>query len=166
MTQDSEIRKLLAETIGLDTDSLGKRIINHAVSSHMAETGLRDFAGYIDLLRSDPEVLEQLIEKVVVTETWFFRDAEPFLYLSEYVRNIRRPAGEGPLRILSVPCSTGEEPFSIAMTLLDEGFAPGEGRWPQGIGMLTLRRCKSRRWSQGLSLNQLTKRTNCLTASS
>ena len=58
MTQDSKIRKLLAETIGLDTDSLGKRIINHAVSSHMAETGLRDFAGYIDLLRSDPEVLE------------------------------------------------------------------------------------------------------------
>jgi chemotaxis protein methyltransferase WspC len=127
MIQDSEIRKLLAETIGLDTDSLGKRIINHAVSSHMTETGVRDFAGYIDLLRNAPEVLEELIEKVVVTETWFFRDTEPFLYLSEYVRDVQRQAVQvGPLRILSVPCSTGEEPYSIAMTLLEAGLAPGE----------------------------------------
>jgi chemotaxis protein methyltransferase WspC len=127
MNQDSEIRNLLARTIGLDGDALGKKMISQAVSSHMAETGVRDFGGYIDLLKNSPEVMDGLIEKVVVKETWFFRDTEPFLYLSEYVRGVGRPAvREGPLRILSAPCSTGEEPFSIAMTLLEAGLASGE----------------------------------------
>ena len=59
----------------------------------------------------------------MVPESWFFRDRRPFEWLREYVRtawlnNPERP----PLRVLSLPCAGGEEPYSIAMTLRDVGL--------------------------------------------
>jgi chemotaxis protein methyltransferase WspC len=57
---------------------------------------------------------------VVITETWFFRDREPFNALVRLVLNERAPTnGTHPLRLLSIPCSSGEEPYSMAMALLD-----------------------------------------------
>ena len=69
--------------------------------------------------------LQELIDTVAVPETWFFRDRGAFIALARIALDamVRR----GPtdvLRILSVPCSTGEEPYSIAMSLLDAGLSP------------------------------------------
>ncbi|PYR25924.1 MAG: methyltransferase, partial [Acidobacteria bacterium] len=68
---------------------------------------------------SDAE-LQELIDAVVVPETWFFRDRESFLALARLVREewLRSPWA-GVLRLLSLPCSTGEEPYSMAMALLE-----------------------------------------------
>jgi chemotaxis protein methyltransferase WspC len=57
---------------------------------------------------------------VVVTETWFFRDPEAFGVVAEAGRACR--AGTS-LRILTVPCSSGEEPYSLAIALQDAGVA-------------------------------------------
>ncbi len=71
--------------------------------------------------------LQALIEEVVVSESWFFRDERPFQCFREYVRarwlnDPLRP----PLRILSLACAGGEEPYSIAMTLHELGL-PTDG---------------------------------------
>src|SRR5205085_2278121 len=58
--------------------------------------------------------LAALIEEVVVSETWFMRDGEPFAALAKAAR---AHAGSEPFRVLCVPCATGEEAFSIAITL-------------------------------------------------
>ncbi len=59
---------------------------------------------------------------MVVTETWFFRDPETFAAFVRLVREEWLPAHTtAPLRLLSVPCSSGEEPFSLVMALLDAG---------------------------------------------
>ena len=56
-------------------------------------------------------------------ETWFFRDPEAFAALARLAREEWLPGHpEGVLRLLSLPCSTGEEPYSMAMALLDAGF--------------------------------------------
>ena len=73
-------------------------------------------------MRASEAELQELIEAVVVPETWFFRDREAFAMLGRMVQEDWLPAHpEGVLRLLSLPSSTGEEPYSIAMTLLDAG---------------------------------------------
>ncbi|MBV9408439.1 MAG: methyltransferase domain-containing protein, partial [Candidatus Eremiobacteraeota bacterium] len=77
---------------------------------------------YLDLVRTSGEELQELIEAVVIPETSFFRDRGAFAALRSVVLDRQLPnAPNEPLRILSVPCSTGEEPYTIAMTLLDAG---------------------------------------------
>jgi chemotaxis protein methyltransferase WspC len=69
--------------------------------------------------------LQALIEAVVVPETWFSRDAQAFAELSRVAAEEWRPARPGALRrLLCVPCSTGEEPYSMAMAMLDAGYTP------------------------------------------
>jgi chemotaxis protein methyltransferase WspC len=58
-----------------------------------------------------------------VPETWFFRDRESFAALAVLVRDeCLSSQGEDVLNLLSLPCSTGEEPYSMAMALLDAGI--------------------------------------------
>ncbi|MGA7813894.1 CheR family methyltransferase, partial [Caballeronia sp.] len=77
------------------------------------------------LLNASPDERQALVERLVVPETWFFRDREAFVALARlaHERLARDPARV--LRVLSAPCSTGEEPYSIAMALLDAGIGAG-----------------------------------------
>jgi chemotaxis protein methyltransferase WspC len=80
---------------------------------------------YVALFDKSPAEREELIENVVVAETWFFRDAESFCALVRMVKEQWQPENpSGQLRILSVPCSTGEEPYSLAIALLEAGLPP------------------------------------------
>jgi chemotaxis protein methyltransferase WspC len=63
-----------------------------------------------------------------VPETWFFRNREAFDALTHFVREHQTHTQSGPMRLLSLPCSTGEEPYSIAMALLDAGIPPSRFR--------------------------------------
>lgn len=120
------IETMLRQKIGLDANSIGSRTIARAVEQRRLACGLRDQTSYLHRLQTSAQELEELIETVVVPETWFFRDKQPFVYLSQYVKTEWLKANWGILRVLSVPCSTGEEPLSIAMTLLDCGLAPNQ----------------------------------------
>lgn len=78
------------------------------------------------LLDTTTSEWKALLESSLVPETWFFRNMEAFDALAEWVAGTWRPAHPGAcLRILSLPCATGEEAFSIAMRLLEAGQAPG-----------------------------------------
>lgn len=120
------IEAMLRQKIGLDANSIGSRTIARAVEQRRVACGLRDQTSYFQHLQTSAKELEELIETVVVPETWFFRDKEPFVYLSQYVTSQWLKANFSILRVLSVPCSTGEEPYSIAMTLLDSGLTPNQ----------------------------------------
>jgi chemotaxis protein methyltransferase WspC len=95
----------------------------------MATLRLKHVDHYWQLLRGSTGELQELIEEVVVPETWFFRDREAFVTLVRLVTEEWLPApSASTLRLLSVPCSTGEEPYSMAMVLLDGGFSPQQLR--------------------------------------
>jgi chemotaxis protein methyltransferase WspC len=117
------IETMLRQKIGLDASSIGSRTIARAVEQRRVSCQLPDTVTYWHYLQSSPQELSALIEAVVVPETWFFRDREPFVCLSRYVMDEWLHANpSGRLRVLSAPCSTGEEPYSVAMTLLDVGL--------------------------------------------
>ncbi|MBD2027023.1 protein-glutamate O-methyltransferase CheR [Leptolyngbya sp. FACHB-711] len=135
------IEALLRQKLGLDANSVGSRIIERAVEQRQIACQLPDRVAYLALVQSSPQELNQLIEAVVVPETWFFRDREPFQYLRQFVQEkyvkekyenvqfgVKSIDPDAVLHILSVPCSTGEEPYSIAMTLLDSGLTPAQFR--------------------------------------
>ena len=117
------VERLLAGRIGLDLSTVGETLIRRGIQIRMTALGLHDPEAYEQvLLRSEPEQ-QALVEEIVIPESWFFRDDRPF-------RLLRDRAGSGwishpersPMRILSLPCAGGEEPYSIAISLLDAGL--------------------------------------------
>ena len=118
------IETLLKKKIGLNPDSIGKKKIEADVRRCMAECGMTDVKEYTELLQTSADELEKLIEVITVPETWFFRNMGAFNFFKSYVRTEWLPGHRGNiLRILSVPCSSGEESYSIAITLLDSGVS-------------------------------------------
>ncbi|MBC3954504.1 CheR family methyltransferase [Pseudomonas triticifolii] len=125
MTDDSRFFSFLKERIGLDVTSVGEAIIERALRQREASAHCSDSDAYWHLLVTSPKEQQALIEAVIVPETWFFRYPESFTTLGRLAREqLDRLAGARPLRILSLPCSTGEEPYSIAMALIDAGVGP------------------------------------------
>ncbi len=113
---------LLQQTMGLDAASIGMSAIEHAVQERLSACKLKDAHAYWEHTCASETELQALIEAVVVPETWFFRDRETFAALVRVVQEERlQTHPEGVLRLLSVPCSTGEEPYTMAMALLDAG---------------------------------------------
>lgn len=70
-------------------------------------------------LLSEPLLLEELINTLTVNETYFFREMPQIHLLCDHFFQLKRP-----FRILCAPGSTGEEPYTIAISLLEKGIAP------------------------------------------
>ena len=117
------IEAMLTARIGLDPAAVASSLIPRAVRLRMIELGLGHLSDYESLLSGSEAELQALIEEVVIPESWFFRDKLPFRYLQDHARTlcIGNPA-RSPLRVLSMPCAGGEEPYSIAITLLESGL--------------------------------------------
>jgi chemotaxis protein methyltransferase WspC len=112
---------LLRASIGLDAASIGVSAIERAVQTRLAACHLQKEEEYWDLVRGSNVELQALIEAVVVPETWFFRDAEALAAAVRFVRDSCLASGKSRVRLMSLPCATGEEPYSLAMALLDAG---------------------------------------------
>lgn len=120
----AEVEKLLHKVIGLHVETIGPSVVPYAVKQRMAARGVADAADYWQLVSGSRDELQELINAVIIPETWFFRDREAFGAMTRHARTHVSPAR--PLRLLSLPCSTGEEPYSMAMAMLDAGFAASE----------------------------------------
>ncbi|EJM58334.1 CheR family methyltransferase [Pseudomonas sp. GM48] len=125
MNSDQRFFDFLKERIGLDVTSVGPAIIERAVRQRCIASQAPSADEYWRTLQGSRDEQQALIEAVIVPETWFFRYPESFATLAKLaskrlaeINNLRA------LRILSLPCSTGEEPYSIAMALFDAGLQP------------------------------------------
>lgn len=123
------IERLLAGRIGLDQSTVGVKLVDRGLQARMGRLGLRDRAAYEALLLGSEGEQQALVEEVVIPESWFFRDDRPFALLRDHARQgwAADPA-RPPMRALSLPCAGGEEPYSIAITLLDAGLPPSRFR--------------------------------------
>ena len=121
------IEQMLRERIGLDSASIGSSLIQRTVRLRMKGRDLKQVEDYLEFLARHPVEWNDLVESVVVTETWFFRDREPFAAFNRLLLEEWLPANPvKPVRLLSLPCSSGEEPYSLVMSLLDAGLPPGK----------------------------------------
>jgi len=95
--------------------------IERRVADRMKANGTESFTFYFGLLRADPAEGEALINAFTVNETYFYREDHQLKCLSENLlpELIRGKAPGERVRIWSNPCSSGEEPYSIALWLLE-----------------------------------------------
>jgi chemotaxis protein methyltransferase WspC len=120
VNDDSRFFGFLKSRIGLDVASVGEAIVERAVRQRRSASGAVDSDAYWQLLVGSTTEQQALIEAVIVPETWFFRYPESFATLGRLATARLALLGNArPLRILSLPCSTGEEPYSIVMALFD-----------------------------------------------
>jgi len=116
----SLVLALLRKKIGLNPESIGTASVEKAVRERIEKSGAASVEEYVGNLHSSAAELSGLVESVLIRETSFFRNRTPFIALQDYLRGfVLNESRTQPLRILCLPCSTGEEAYSIAMTLFD-----------------------------------------------
>ena len=108
---------LLAST-GLQAELLGRQSLERAIARRIQEGKAGSLVAYQRLLQQDPAEQQQLIEALVVGESWFLREPRSFAQLVELSGRER----QRPLRVLSCGCSGGEEPYSVVIALLEAGI--------------------------------------------
>lgn len=116
------IKQILKREIGLDSSTIGEATIKKFLDQRMRACKLESVVDYCKLLLADNNELSALLETAVIPETWFFRDTRPFSVILNTLRTNAAKFYSTPCNILSIPCSTGEEPYSLAMFLLQESM--------------------------------------------
>jgi len=117
------IEQLLKQRMGLHSATVGSTTVSQAMEQRMRDCNVCDPGDYLKILEHSATELDALIDTVIIPETWFYRDRSPFSAFSTWVTDEWLPRKvPGRLRVLSVPCSTGEEPYTLAMCLADIGL--------------------------------------------
>lgn len=112
------LRKIVTETTGIVAGDDKYTMYYSRLARRVRKLGLRDFAEYRHYLNQhrDSESVE-LVNSVTTNLTSFFRENHHFEFLKDTVVPILRQRRQRKIRIWSAGCSTGEEPFSIAISL-------------------------------------------------
>jgi chemotaxis protein methyltransferase CheR len=120
-----EFRKLcefIYRRTGMVFTEAKRYYIERRVIERMTATGSLSFADYFARLRTDTQLeIEQFINAFTVNETYFYREDHQLKCLATdlLAERVRHKKKGDLIRIWSAPCSTGEEPYSIAMWLLE-----------------------------------------------
>ena len=127
-TPDAHFESLLRyvqESRGLDFRGYKRASLKRRITLRMEATQTESFGAYQSHLEAHPGEFEELINTVLINVTSFFRDAEAWAVLkTQVVPQIIADVERGqPIRVWSVGCASGEEPYSIAM-LFAEALGP------------------------------------------
>jgi chemotaxis protein methyltransferase CheR len=125
----AQLRSLLARSAGLVFDEARRDSVAYCVAERLRATGATDVASYLTLLGGASE-RQHLLDEVTIQETHFFRNPPQIRALRKYVipELIKQADGRGRrIRIWSAGCSTGEEPYTIAMLLRE--LLPSTDGW-------------------------------------
>jgi chemotaxis protein methyltransferase CheR len=125
--------QLIASHTGLQIRAEETDKLRHTIQSRMADQQLIDLQTYYQLLASDTTAgrreWEELVLPLTIGESYFFRDSGQFSLLRQRVipELIERNSATRSLRIWSAGCSTGEEPYSLA--ILVHELLPTRSHW-------------------------------------
>lgn len=120
-----KIRELIYTHAGISLNPGKRDMVYSRIARRLRITGLARFGEYLDRLNNDAEEWQNFVNALTTNLTSFFREAHHFPILAEHAVAQRR-GGRSPVTLWSAACSTGEEPYSMAMTLIDafDSFRP------------------------------------------
>jgi chemotaxis protein methyltransferase CheR len=156
-------QSLIQRESGIYLSAAKKALLVARLSRRLRELGLNCFRDYYDhAARSDSDELALMLDLICTNETSFFREPRHFEFLEQKIFPRWVAEGKRPRRAWSAACSTGEEPFSLAMILL-EHFPASAGWNIEALGTdlstRALRQAESATWmiekAQGISRERL-----------
>jgi len=114
-----KISKLAYEHFGLDLRSGKEGLVAARLGKKLRELGMKTFQQYYDHVVADKtgDAMTAMVDHLTTNHTSFFREPRHFDFLRETIYPALR--GRSQIHIWSAACSSGEEPYSIAMTLLE-----------------------------------------------
>jgi len=118
------LRKLLKERSGLDLSADKQYLVESRLMPLARKAGLAGIPELVQKMKSGAEPLTvDVVEAMTTNETFFFRDKIPFDHLRDSILPmlLASRAARKTIRIWSAACSTGQEPYSIAMCLKEKG---------------------------------------------
>lgn len=119
--QFSQWQSLLEHRTGMTLPAERRSFLETNLAIRMREIGCSSYQAYYETIVSGPEAIREwstLVDRLTVQETRFFRDPDAFRLVADYV--LTRPREQFRKRAVeawSVGCSTGEEPYTLAMVL-------------------------------------------------
>ena len=126
MQDFKRVRKLLYDHAGISLSDSKQELVYSRLSRRLRVLGIMSFSEYIHFLESDSSVeWESFINAMTTNLTSFFREAHHFPVLAEHMRQ-QQEKNDGPITLWCAAASTGEEPYSMAMTAIEvfDSFTP------------------------------------------
>lgn len=124
------IKEVVGAQTGIVLSDVKRNMVYSRLSRRLRALNMDSFSDYCDLLRAEDEnELVNFVNAITTNLTSFFREKHHFEYLEEEIipQIINQNNGNKRIRIWSAGCSTGEEPYTIAMTL--KGAIPNIKTW-------------------------------------
>lgn len=117
----NEVVRLIKNRTGMDLKGYRKGVAQRRIARRARTRGFQSIDKYMEFLATDREEARALVRLVTIQVSQFFRNPEVFRALGlEILPGVFASKGEGePVRIWSVGCAEGEEPYSVAMLLLE-----------------------------------------------
>lgn len=114
----AQLRRILHQTAGISLSDNKQNLVLGRLAKRLRETGHPSFTHYLrQIVSGDESELRIMVDLLTTNETSFFREPKHFELLRTYA--LSRPNRNAPLSVWSAACSSGEEPYTIAMTLMD-----------------------------------------------
>ena len=143
------IGRIVREHAGVDLHAGKEELVRSRVTRRLRALGLAEFGAYLEYLEANRTAeLVELLDVVTTNKTQFFREPRHFEFLAEWLEGTPE---RGRLRIWSAGCSSGEEPYTLAMSLAEQ-LTPAELRGARilatDISRPVLRRAAAARYRQ------------------
>lgn len=131
--QFEEISELVKRLAGINLHEGKKELVKARLAKRTRQLRLNNLEEYIAYVRNDTTGREliSMLDALSTNLTYFFRESQHFAYLRDHVLSKLIASGKKRLRIWSAGCSSGEEPYSIAMLLREH--IPDLDRWDARI---------------------------------
>jgi chemotaxis protein methyltransferase CheR len=125
MQELSPFKELIRDKCGLNFDGTREEILEKGISTRMSKKGINSPSLYYNQILNDEDEFTNLVNLLTINETYFYREQKHFDILSEHLvpELLLNKAHGSKINILSAGCSTGEEPYSIVIRLLEK-FGP------------------------------------------
>jgi chemotaxis methyl-accepting protein methylase len=137
MATDASLAALLEQIVrarGMDCSAYKESCLRRRLAVRMRARGVHTFDDYARVLRSDEGEYDRLVDALTINVTKFYRNRETWDALAARALPALWDARAGAVRCWSAGCATGEEPYTLAMLLLEAARASGRPL-PAGAGV-------------------------------